>query len=362
MKVMILRSVDVPPDPKPLKVKRVLKKAGYDVKIISWKRMFKDLRDPDSIYFELKSGYGKGLRNLFGMLTWNLFVFFKLLASNYDVVHAFDLDTGMSALLASKIKRKKIVYEILDLYSQSRRIPKILKRLADILERFVANRSDVLVIPDERRIDQIRNIGIKRYPEVLYNTVEDIYPVECQRNGTRILSYVGILQPDRGVLEIARIIADIPNWRMVIAGFGPLEEKVRKLANEHDNLMFLGRVSHEKALEIEGCSDAILAVYKPSVENNRFSSPNKFFEALMLGVPLIVIKGSGIDEIVEKYGIGVVIGSMEPKEIQKALERIEKDGMNMAVKARKLYREKFSWSGFEETLLRIYRSLGGDIR
>lgn len=49
------------------------------------------------------------------------------------------------------------------------------------------------------------------------------------------------------------------------------------------------------------------AIYDPKVPNHRYAAPNKFYEALMLGKPIVMAKNTGFDEIIEENNIGCLI-------------------------------------------------------
>ncbi len=356
----MLRSVPVPPDPKPLKEAKVIKKLGNTVRVISWNRegekKTREINGIDIDNFSLRASYGSGVKNLIKMLLWQLFLIYRLSFAKFDVVHSFDLDTALPAYIVSRIKRKKIVYEVLDAFYISRKLPNSLRGIAKKLEEFIANHSDAFIIVDDRRKKQL---SVKKNPYILYNTVEDIYPLNCRfkRRKENLASYVGVLHEDRGIRQIIEVARRMPSWEFWIAGYGPLETFVRESANRIRNMTFFGKVPYETALNIEGCSDVIMAVYDPDVASNKFSSPNKLYEATMLGVPLVVSKGTGIDEIVNQNEIGLSVNYSDVEELIKALENIKKCKERFGKNARKVYLEKFSWDKFENTLTNIYATL-----
>lgn len=356
----MLRSVPVPPDPKPLKEAKIIKELGNKVRIISWNREgSKGTEKIDGIdidNFFLKAPYGSGVKNLLKMFLWQLFLFCKLSITNFDIIHSFDLDTALPAYIVSRVKRKKIVYEVLDAFYISRKLPYFLRKFAKKLEEFIANHADVFIIVDDRRKSQL---SVKKNPYILYNTVEDLYPLDCkfQRKKENIASYVGVLHEDRGIRQIVNLAQKMQSWEFWIAGYGPLETFVRESSNRIKNIVFFGKVPYETALRIEGCSDVIIAVYNPDITSNKFSSPNKLYEATMLGIPLVVAKGTGVDEIVNQNGIGLSVNYGDIEELIDALESIKKFKEDFGRNARRTYLEKFSWGKFESTLRKIYEQL-----
>ena len=88
---------------------------------------------------------------------------------------------------------------------------------------------------------------------------------------------------------------------------GNLEKYVEDVAGRYSNIDYLGRVSYQEALRLYSACDLMFAVYDPAVPNHRYSAPNKVYEAMMLGKPLIVAKNTGFDVLIEKEGIGLSI-------------------------------------------------------
>ena len=105
------------------------------------------------------------------------------------------------------------------------------------------------------------------------------------------------------------------------------------------------------------------ALQNPSVPNNRYSAPNKFYESLMLGKPLVMVRNGSVYKEIEKNGIGETIDASDGKikeEITSAFDRLlERRGewTSMGECARRLYEDKYPWSKSAETLLDGYRSL-----
>ena len=112
----------------------------------------------------------------------------------------------------------------------------------------------------------------------------------------------------------------------------------------------------------ESKSICLSAIYEPTIRNHRLCAPNKFYEALALGKPIIVCKGTGIDKVVEENNIGKVI-DYDVHQFYNAV-RMFKDNpelcAQMGKRARKLYEEKFSWSIMERLLLETYEQQLGD--
>jgi glycosyltransferase involved in cell wall biosynthesis len=103
----------------------------------------------------------------------------------------------------------------------------------------------------------------------------------------------------------------------------------------------------------------MLAIYDPTFENHRFAAPNKFYESLMLGKPVIMARGTGMSEIVENNAIGELIEYSKEGFI---------DGVNRLIKRKdewylignrmkEIYRNQYCWDEMERRLIQLYADL-----
>ena len=93
------------------------------------------------------------------LLIWWIYEYFFLIKHDWDVVHSCDFDTLIPAILAAKVKRKKLVYDIFDVYSDmitSTNIPISLLSILKFLEEFFIRFANVIILPDISRKSQLK--------------------------------------------------------------------------------------------------------------------------------------------------------------------------------------------------------------
>ncbi|MEN6535947.1 MAG: glycosyltransferase [Bryobacteraceae bacterium] len=252
------------------------------------------------------------------MIKWQCAIIWWLLKHRnlYRCILAADLDTGLAGLLAAKLLGKRLVYDIYDFYADSRLLPGLIGRAAQTMELSLVSRADATILAAESRIAQLNGVKPRRLATV-YNIPHVLPTVPAPPGrGQRpelTVAYVGVLSMIRGLSELISVVSEQHDWRLEIGGFGPDEGVIRKCADGTPNIRFHGRVCHEKAMKIYSDADVIVATYDPEIPNHRYSSPNKLFEAAALGKPLVVARGTGVDELVTKYQLGAVVdyGSTE---------------------------------------------------
>lgn len=181
-RVVLIRSNPVAPDPPVEKIADTLLQKGYRVTILAWDRS-KNYNTKETliksrsgnvpiIKFGIKAGYGSGMKSLKELIKFQVKIF-KWLSTHkkmYDIIHAFDFDTGFVANICAKIYSKKFVYHILDFYVESHNMAK--SRIGNVIKRVeikVINNSDLTVICTEKRKEQILGSHPKKLI-VIHNT------------------------------------------------------------------------------------------------------------------------------------------------------------------------------------------------
>ena len=98
------------------------------------------------------------------------------------------------------------------------------------------------------------------------------------------------------------------NGRKILLIVNARDAKVQDETEKKKVLEKVATKYHHEVLNYESKSKCLSAIYNPSYgRNHRLCAPNKFYEALGLGKPVIVCKNTGIDKIVENDNLGIVI-------------------------------------------------------
>lgn len=315
--------------------------------------------------------YGGGMKSILGPMRKFWKRAYKWLAENherYDAVHVVNFDTAQPAFKAAKRFRKKIVYDIFDYYSDSYNAPKIVKSCIRNLENNYIGKADITIICSDERKHQISGSDPKKLI-VVENTPEDIEVRDdfelapgSDPSKPKVV-YAGMLVFDRFLKETSEVISTRPDIEWHVAGYGVLRPYIELMASEYDNIFYYGPLPYDDILALEKKCDIMTALQDPSVPNNRYSAPNKFYEALMLGKPLIMGRNGTIYNQIRIHGIGDVIEVIDAdvkKEIAGSLDKVllmRDRWESMGATARALYERDYPWSKSEKNLLDGYRSL-----
>ncbi|PKO07315.1 MAG: glycosyltransferase WbuB [Chloroflexi bacterium HGW-Chloroflexi-3] len=375
MRIVKLRSNPISPDPRVEKEAKSLSKAGFEVYALGWDRTGilprSEKRGDFSISrLQIQAKFGSGLMNFPALFRWQIGLMGWLLRNkkNYEIIHACDFDTILPALVMKIFWKKVVIYDIFDFYADHlRKTPKIIKNLIRQLDFWAINHSDGVILVDDSRRAQISGSKPKICVSV-YNSPDDLrfsLPHNQQRgsNSSLRISYIGLLQVERGLFELIEVLKNHPNWFLDLAGFGGDEDVILSSIKDMKNVHWHGRIPYQKALELSHESDVLIATYDPSIPNHRYSSPNKVFEAMMLGKPIIVAKNTNMDLIIEKANCGIIVKYGVIEDLEKALTLLD-ENKNLRFKlgenARQAYEDTYSWAKMQERLLDLYDQVLSD--
>src|SRR5437867_650721 len=101
-------------------------------------------------------------------------------------------------------------------------------------------------------------------------------------------------------------------------------------------------------------------MYDTEVPGNRLASPNKLFEAMMFGKPVIASADTRMAEVVREEGCGLVVPYGDSSALRGAIERLmlsPGDAEGMGARGRKAYEAKYNWRAMERRLLEAYGEL-----
>ena len=375
-RVILLRSNPVNPDPPVEKAAVALLKAGYDVKIIGWdrdadyaeKKGFVQLLGytVEVIRFGIKAQFSGGIKkNLFPLCCFlkRLRSWLVKNKSTYDIIHAFDFDTGFVAARYAKKFNKKFVYHILDYYVDSHGLRNtVLETPILKMENSVIHYAHATIICTEKRKEQIAGSFPKRLA-VIHNTPSAAQFKQCdnktKQTGRIKIVYIGILEPSRLLKDIVDAVSENNSIELHVGGFGTLEDFFIEKSYTFDNIYYYGRLSYDQTLSLENECDIMLAIYDPAIENHRFAAPNKFYESLMLGKPVIMVRGTGMSEVVEGNSIGELIEYSKEGFIDGVNRLIERkdEWHSIGNRMKALYRDQYCWDEMERRLIQIYAEL-----
>lgn len=377
-KVVMLRTNRVDPDPRVEKeVNSLLLNKKVQIEIHAWDRTASYEYRKEKLYLTngvatihrtgIPAGWGVGIKKNAVAYCRYFVRTLKWLMKNhrdYDYIHACDLHTVLPAMFPIVVFKKKLVYDIYDYFSETAHGNKIVLKLSKLFETFVINHATATIICSEKREEQIRPANPKRLV-ILHNAPSNSQIVVSNRricmseDDKPKLVYVGNLVEDRCIREVVDIARKCPDVEVHIGGIGALERFVDNAAHELDNLYYYGKMAYEDVLELEKQCDIMVAFYDQHVPNHRYAAPNKFYEALALGKPIIMLHDTGVDDIVDQYKLGITVEQNIESMIEGIRTLISERATwdRIGEKAHELFENEYSWDIMEMRLNKLYSEI-----
>ncbi len=295
---------------------------------------------------------------------YNLRLFLYLLFSDANLFLSNDLDTLFANYLASFIRKKTLIYDSHELFTEQPELENRLKvkKIWLKIEQFILpkiSNSYTVSASIARyyrqkyglRMEVIRNFPTKRKK-----------PLFSDKNKEKQIIYQGMLNKARGLEQLIVAMKHIENTTLHIFGTGEIEEKLHQLIEEKqlsDKICFHGRIHFEKLHEYTQKMDLGVSLEQDIGLSYRYALPNKLFDYIQAEIPVLVSPLPEMRAIVEEYDVGAIVDSFEEKKLAAQIIQILSDEkMNEKwQKNLKKAANQLVWEQEETKLIAVFRSL-----
>lgn len=304
-------------------------------------------------------------------------------APKTDVFHCQSFVVLPVARAAARRLGARFVYDVADYHSEAARLarmPRWFRALVRRRERgWVRDASGFLAVSDPVAELIAGRWRLAERPGILLNCPpawrpEDpaapVLPRLREAAGLAadvpIVLYQGGFSVDRGVEELVAAIDD-PALRAlgavaVFMGYGRLDAWLKAAARERpDRIRVLPAVPPDVLLGWTAGADVSFVGQPPRTLNQRMNLPNKLFESIMAGVPVVVARGNEQCRLVSAEAIGRCATIDEPAEVAAAIAallRLPADEMAaLRARCRAIALERYTWDGTAGALVDLYRRL-----
>lgn len=299
--------------------------AGYDVLLVGRLRK-NSIPLPQRSYktHRMKLLFDKGA--LF-YAEYNLRLFWFLLWRKADLYFSNDLDTLLPNYLISRLRGKEIIYDSHEYFTG---VPELegrsfVKSVWKKIERFclpkvkkllTVNESIAQLYADEYgvKMSVVRNVPRLPQLEKAKKREELGLPMDMR---IVILQGAGI-NVDRGAEETVAAMKHLQDIVLLIIGSGDVVDNLKERVNTEgigDKVIFKGRLPYVEMMQYTMNADLGITFDKDTNINYRYSLPNKLFDYIQAGIPVLASRLPEIEKVITKYEVGSFIDNHNPMHI-----------------------------------------------
>jgi len=319
-KIIVSVTNDLATDQRVDKICNTLLELNFDVLLVG--RLLPKSQNTDRKYKtkRFKLWFNKG--PLF-YANYNIRLFFFLLFKNTDVLWSNDLDTLWANYAVAKWKNKKLIFDSHEYFTEVPELvnrPKVKAIWKRIERKILPQLKHVLTVSSsiaelykkEYHIDVklLRNVPLLNHQNM---EVENI-----KIEGKKIILYQGAININRGIELMVNAMEYIDNAFLYIIGYGDIFKEIEQLIHQKKltaKVKLLGEIPLEKLQDYTQQADLGLSLEEDKGLNYRFSLPNKLFNYIHAGLPVLVSNLPEMKTLVTHYQLGEIIESYNSKHI-----------------------------------------------
>ena len=335
LKAIVSVTNDLYTDNRVHKVCSFLHDNGYEVLLVGRKRRSSvDLAPRDYQTKRMRLLFEKGAAFY---AFFNLRLFFLLLSKKCDILVSNDLDTLLANHMAKKFKRNcTLVYDSHEYFTE---VPELVNRpsvqriwlriekwiFPQLEHVYTVNDSISKIYTDlyDKEIKVVRNISQRWQPE----NVKSKQELDIPENVPLIILQGAGINVDRGAEEAVEAMQVVDAVLMVVGDgdvVGQLKERVKVLGLD-SKVKFYGRRPYLEMMQFTHHADLGLTLDKDTNPNYKFSLPNKVFDYMHAGTPVVATNIIEVANVIRKNDIGVVLDNFTSDTLAKALDEILND-------------------------------------
>lgn len=276
---------------------------------------------------------------LFSMLSFAIHLFFFLLFKKTPekvIIQCSPLFVGLFGVLISKLKRKKIILNVSDLWPLAGLEMGLLNRglyysILEKIELFNYRNSNLLLGQSQEILDHFKKNTPKKR-SFLYRNYPDFEIKKLQKNtnqDTLKIVYAGLLGIAQGMLNICKELNLPDNVELHIYGNGPEANQITEYIKGKKNILYHG--SLERAVLHKKLSTYDLTLI-PLINRIYGSVPSKIFEYARLGLPILYFSNGEGNDLVKKHLLGLTVNSLDYHELNNIITNLSNNTITLPEK------------------------------
>jgi glycosyltransferase involved in cell wall biosynthesis len=249
-----------------------------------------------------------------------------------DLFIASDIYSLPSVVLCGRLVGATIMYDSREIFTEVSGIQhrKVLQKLFGWIERLFITSVNHVVVTGEMDAEYLKKVYGLTSVEVLRNLPRkniEIRPVDLHARFSippekKIILYQGMIVKGRGIDTYIKAITSPEDFVLLMLGTGEHLEYYTALVASKDlqkKVVFGGRVPQSELLHLIPNAFSGLAMIENISFNNYYALPNKMFEYIMCGVPVIVSNLPQMKKIVDRYAVGECLDENDAEGLAKTI-------------------------------------------
>lgn len=283
----------------------------------------------------------------------------------FDVWHCNDTE-AFAIGIAAKITRPRLrlVYDCHEFEAERNGKSRWMLRLVYWFERlFIRYAAEVITVSPSiataykqryhlAQVHLIRNAPHRKETPAPSTRFRDAFKIPADE---RIFLYQGAFVSNRGLEHTLEAFSKLSRVHLVCMGYGPMEDQVRSAASRNNNIHFQPAVPYHEVLDYTASADVGLLSVQPSCLSYLYCLPNKLFEYIQAGIPILANRLTDCEALIKEYHIGSTIASFEPDLLVQAVQEMAAQNLDEFRSGLKRAARDFNWEVEEQTLFDIYR-------
>ena len=346
----------------------LLTEEGYKVILVGRKK--KDSLDLSKKPYEMKRFRLIFESGIIFYLEYNLRLLFFLLAKKKHLLWSNDLDTLLPNFICSKLQQIELIYDSHEIFCEVPELKNapIKKKIWETLESFTLPKIKFKITVNESIAQWfqkryatdflvVRNINSIPRNLILKSRAE----LDLPENKNIILLQGAGINIDRGAEELVDAMAYLDGIQLVIIGGGDVIELLKQKSVSkalEDKITFLPKLKPEELMHYTKCADLGISIDKNTNLNYEYSLPNKLFDYIHAGIPILASRLIEIEKIIKQYEIGYFIDEHNPKHIAQRIQEclLHPDYLKWKQNT-KLAAEALNWEQEKQKLQQLIQSV-----
>ena len=289
-----------------------------------------------------------------------------------DVVHCHDFNTLLSIIFVKK-KNTKIIYDSHEDYpSMIHNVcPYPFIIMLRLFEKIMTKLfTDGIITVCPKIAEKFQGYNVKTSVIMNCKNVSEYNIPDKEIHRTRLLLnaedktmflYIGSLGKYRGLEDLINVFKEesCSNAFLIIGGNGIMKHEVMEKMRHMNNARFIGTVQADKVPLYTKSADVIVSLLDPAKESHRIALPNKLFEAMAAGKPVIASENTATADIVSNEKCGIIVRYGDAKKLHESIIYLTDKNVRkkLGYNSLKAAEREYNWKEQEKELMKTYKSM-----